>query len=126
MEDFFSSGPNIFSNGTDPLLLLRELRALGRLGLEGDISEVPPLSDMNPECCYLAWDMLLTTSEPLDTIRDVFMFVEGESEIKIAPATESVRKLNSITGKAHPIRESLPVPQWSPASAFQRTNWISL
>jgi two-component system chemotaxis sensor kinase CheA len=89
---YFKPGPNVFSNGMNPLLLLRELRTMGQLRVDADISGVPPLSDMDPESCYLAWNMVLTTSEPLDTIRDVFVFVEGDSEVTIAPTTEQVAK----------------------------------
>ena len=72
---YFKPGPDLFSHGTNPLLLLRELRALGQLQVNADFSGVPPLSEMNPESCYLAWNMVLSTSEPQDAIRDVFVFV---------------------------------------------------
>jgi two-component system chemotaxis sensor kinase CheA len=80
---FFRPALNIFSNGTDPLLVLRELRTMGQLRVAVDTSRVPPLCELNPESCYFAWNMVLTTSETVDTIRDAFVFVEGDSEIEI-------------------------------------------
>ena len=50
---------------------------------------------MDPEACYTSWDIILTTSSDINTIRDVFIFVEDSSEIAIEPvdtlATERPR-----------------------------------
>ena len=40
----FRPGPNVILNGTNPLLLLRELRELGGLRIELDTAAVPPLA----------------------------------------------------------------------------------
>jgi len=58
----FRPGPNILLNGTNPLLLLAELRGLGQLQITLDTAAIPPLSEMDAEHCYLAWDMVLTTA----------------------------------------------------------------
>jgi two-component system chemotaxis sensor kinase CheA len=73
----------VLLNGTNPLLLLRELRQLGSLQVRVDTSELPPLGEMEPERCYLAWDMLLNTGAAREAVRDVFIFVEDESELAI-------------------------------------------
>ena len=82
----FRPGPEVLLQGTNPVLLLRELRALGRLRVELDTAGIPPLAEMDAERCYLAWDMVLTTRAAGEAIRDVFIFVEGESELAIEPA----------------------------------------
>jgi two-component system chemotaxis sensor kinase CheA len=79
----FRPGPDLLANGTNPLLLLAELRAFGPLQVQVDTAGVPPLGDIHPERCYLAWDMLLTTGAPREAIRDVFIFVEDDSELTI-------------------------------------------
>ena len=84
----FRPGPGVLLNGTNPLLLLGELRDLGRLRVTLDTSAMPPLGEMDAERCYAGWDMVLTTAAAPDAIRDVFIFVEDDCELSIEPAAE--------------------------------------
>ncbi len=79
----FRPGPDILLNGTNPLLLFRELRELGQLRVNLDTVTIPPLSQIDAERCYLAWDMVLTTPAASEAIRDIFMFVEDDCELSI-------------------------------------------
>jgi len=81
----FRPTPEILLNGTNPLLLVRELGQMGELRVQADSSAIPALIEMDPERCYLAWDMLLTTTASEEAIRDVFIFVEAECELTIQP-----------------------------------------
>jgi len=74
---------DIFATGTNPILLLDELRALGPHHITAQSDRIPPLEDMDPEACYLYWDMVLTTTEGINAIKDVFIFVEDACELKI-------------------------------------------
>lgn len=86
----FRPGRDIFANGTNPLLLLAELRALGTLEARVDTAEVPLLEDLDAERCYLGWDLALRTAAPQEAIRDVFIFVEDSSELLIEAVGEAV------------------------------------
>jgi two-component system chemotaxis sensor kinase CheA len=86
----FRPGPEVLLHGSNPLLLLRELRELGQLKIALDTSAIPPLGQLEAERCYLAWDMVLTTAAVKDAIRDVFIFVEDECELSIERALEQV------------------------------------
>jgi two-component system chemotaxis sensor kinase CheA len=79
----FRPGPDILLNGTNPLLLLRELRELGPLRIDLDTAAIPPLGEIDAERCYLAWDMVLSTGAAREAIRDVFIFVEDDCELSI-------------------------------------------
>ena len=94
----FRPAPEMLLNGTNPLLLLGELRQLGQLAIQVDTSGIPLLSDIDPERCYLAWDMVLTTAAPREAIRDVFIFVEDDSElsIQLEPAPEPDAGLKAV------------------------------
>ncbi|MGA2434744.1 MAG: Hpt domain-containing protein, partial [Bryobacteraceae bacterium] len=83
----FRPAPEAMLNGTNPLLLIRDLRELGELEIHADTSAIPPLAGMDPERCYLAWDATLTTTAALDAIRDVFIFVENDCELAIEPVS---------------------------------------
>ncbi len=81
----FRPAPDLILNGANPLLLLRELRQLGSLRVTADFAAVPSLADLDPERCYIAWEMVLSTASEIDAIRDVFIFVEDSCELTIEP-----------------------------------------
>lgn len=79
----FKPDETIFQFGTNPLLLLKELEEMGRCHVFAHTQNIPSLKEINPENCYSAWDIVLTTREDENAIRDVFLFVEDNSEIKV-------------------------------------------
>ncbi len=79
----FRPNSDIFTTGTNPVLLLDELRALGPHEVRAQAGDMPVLKELNPEACYLYWDVILTTDQGINTIKDVFIFVEDECELKI-------------------------------------------
>ncbi|HTJ00933.1 MAG TPA: chemotaxis protein CheA [Dongiaceae bacterium] len=86
----FRPMPELMISGTSPEALLNELRDLGECQVTADIAQVPALDQLQFDHCYLAWNLRLTTSRGMNAIKDVFMFVEDGSEIKIEPAVASV------------------------------------
>ena len=89
----FSPGADLLKIGADPLLLLRELKQLGNLRITPSMAMIPRLGELEPERCYLSWDMVLTTAAAREAIRDVFIFVEDCCELTVeqdsAPAPEA-------------------------------------
>lgn len=79
----FRPGKNILRNGTNPLFLIEELRALGDCTAVAQTDSVPLLDEFDPEACYIYWDIILTTSQGINAIKDVFIFIDGDSELKI-------------------------------------------
>jgi two-component system chemotaxis sensor kinase CheA len=75
--------PGIFATGTNPVLLLNELRVLGECSMIAHMDAIPDLDEMDPELCYTSWDIILTTGLGIDAIKDIFIFVENESELAI-------------------------------------------
>jgi len=82
----FAPGPDLMRCGANPSLLLRELRGLGSLSVKASLDAVPSLGELDPERCYVAWEMLLAADTDRDTIRDVFIFVEDACQLSIEPA----------------------------------------
>jgi two-component system chemotaxis sensor kinase CheA len=79
----FRPAADCFMKGTNPLLLVRELGALGQSSVVADTGALPDLAELDPTRCYTGWEILLTTDRGEDAIRDVFIFVEDESTISI-------------------------------------------
>ncbi len=87
----FAPAREIFISGTNPLTLIAELRELGSCTVVAQTSGFPALEEMNPESCYVFWDVILTTDQGENAIRDVFIFVEDDCELKIEPIAEHNR-----------------------------------
>jgi two-component system chemotaxis sensor kinase CheA len=96
----FRPGPDVLLNGTNPLLLIRELRQLGELGVTVDTAALPPLSQLDAERCYLAWDMVLRTAAGREAIRDVFIFVEDDCQLSIEPLAAQPAEPDATAGPA--------------------------
>jgi len=79
----FRPAPGLFMQGIQPQLLLKELARLGDAVVVAQPDAIPGLAEINPELCYFYWDVILTTTEDEDAIRDVFIFVEDDCELKI-------------------------------------------
>ena len=86
----FFPGPDLMRNGANPLLLLRELRQLGGLSVRASMAAIPPLVELDPERCYIGWEMMLASAAGRDAIRDVFIFVEDSCELVIELASNPV------------------------------------
>ncbi len=86
---YFRPHADIFMCGTNPILLLNELRDMGDCTVIAKLEDVPSLEELNPEenCC--AWDIILTTDQGINAIKDVFIFVEDSCELKIDTIAES-------------------------------------
>ena len=74
---------NILMCGTNPISLINELHELGTAHVVAQFDEIPPIGELVPENCYIYWDIILTTARGEDAIKDVFIFVEDDCDIKI-------------------------------------------
>jgi two-component system chemotaxis sensor kinase CheA len=99
----FKPIPEIFMYGTNPIGLINELRELGTCHVIAHTDLIPHLSEMNPEHCYLYWDIVLTTTRGMDAIKDVFIFCEDDCELSIdmvddghEDSDQSYKKLGDI------------------------------
>jgi two-component system chemotaxis sensor kinase CheA len=114
----FQPGKDIFHNGMDPLLLIRDLSKIGRiLEISADTSQIPELELLAPDECYLRWNIRLATDLGQDEIQSVFVFVEDYCKIAILPASKQCDANPSQIGNssATPDRTSASSPQASAA-----------
>ncbi|MFQ3548105.1 MAG: Hpt domain-containing protein, partial [Termitinemataceae bacterium] len=81
----FLPKPELFKNGTNPFRLLDELYSLGTVTVVALQHRIPSLFEMDPESCYMGWDITITTEKSFDAIKDVFIFVEDLATIEISP-----------------------------------------
>jgi len=82
----FRPHAEMFETGNEPLMLLRNLAALGTAKVTCDASALPQLGQLDPEKPCLAWRVEIETEEPAEALRDVFEFVDGLCDLTVEPA----------------------------------------
>lgn len=73
----------LFVHGNDPLRMLRELADLGDLNVVVAAQNLPTLREIDPESCYLSWELTLDTDATREVIDQVFDWAEGDCDLKI-------------------------------------------
>jgi len=86
----------LYANGNETALLLRELAHLGEVDVRCHMSTLPNLDELDPEGAYLAWTIDLTTSEDEAAIREVFEFVESDCDLEIAAHSQAADGCENI------------------------------
>ena len=81
----FTPHAELFETGNDPVLLLRNLRALGDMTVRCQCTRLPDLSSLSPEMPYLSWAITLKTAAEEAEIHSIFEFVEGLCTLVIVP-----------------------------------------
>jgi two-component system chemotaxis sensor kinase CheA len=84
------------TTGTNPLLLLDELRELGECTVVAHDEGVPALDQLDPTALSLWWEVVLTTERPRAAIEDVFIFVRDDMELTIEPVVSADRTIGEI------------------------------
>jgi two-component system chemotaxis sensor kinase CheA len=108
----FRPHAGLMASGADPLMLLEELCSLGNCTVRAITDAIPGLEQLQPDQCYLAWDITLETDEPLEAIKDVFIFVEEGSKIVIEPlpAVANNPSPEPAVSSVDRLKESIPGP----------------
>ncbi len=79
---------HILCNGSNPLDLLDDLCKLGPCFVVPLTDNVPLLEELEPEYCYLKWDVTLHSDCDRAAIDDVFMFVQDEMKLALTPLAQ--------------------------------------
>ncbi|MBF0400181.1 MAG: chemotaxis protein CheA [Magnetococcales bacterium] len=127
--------PDLFAERTDPLVLIKDLEALGTLLIFPHTHAVPPLEQLNPRLLSLWWTVILKTTASQKKLKTILMFfleghdlhIElidgGPQEILDQLAIDSHvtdpsrRRLIGQTneGEIGPTNQGVPAPQATPA-----------
>ena len=84
-EISFRPFPELFARGNDPLRMMRELAQMGELESTVDVAALPPFSSLDPQSCYLTWNLVLTADVPESAICQVFEWTEGDCDLQVKP-----------------------------------------
>ena len=104
----YAPSKDAYQRGVKPESLVKELKALGKTSVRSICNGIPSLSELDPEQCFLAWEVLLTTSRSEADVREVFIFEEGVSEYSIEELDpddymdgDEVKRLGEILASKH-------------------------
>lgn len=79
-------GRDVLRNGMDPVAFLQYLGTLGQIIHIVTLSDAIPAADeMNPEDCYLGFEICYDSEAEQAAIENVFEFVRDEAQIRILP-----------------------------------------
>ena len=128
-------------NGSEPLLMLRDIASLGGDCTFCDVSQVPPLDTFDVAQGYLGWTFAMPADVSEDSVRDIFDFIGDDcalafgedaeipafevvetapppkpEPIAIKPAAEAAPKAAPAPAPA-PAKAEAPAPVPAPAAA---------
>ena len=84
-------GQEVLRNGLDPLSFIRYLTTLGRIVDVLTIADALPVApEMDPEVCYLAYELELDTKADRAAIERAFEFVRDECTLRMVPPNSRV------------------------------------
>lgn len=94
-------GENVMRGGMDPLSFIRYLATLGEIvGIETIADRMPAAAEMDPEACYLGFEIQLQTRASKADIERVFDFVRDECDLRILPPnsklSEYIRHISDL------------------------------
>ncbi|MCW8918789.1 MAG: chemotaxis protein CheA [Gammaproteobacteria bacterium] len=97
-------GADVLRNGMDPLSFLRYLNHLGEVVYVTTLFDgLPPATQMEPESCYLGFEIELRSDADKESIANVFEFVQDDCLIRILPPHS---RLGELIALLHELPES--------------------
>lgn len=84
----FKPQAEMYDSANEPILILRELAALGQAEINCDSSAIPLLDEMDVDGAFLSWTITLVTEHGQGEIRELFEFVEDVCTLKVEEEIE--------------------------------------
>lgn len=105
-------GRDVLRHGMDPLSFIRYLETLGRIEAIATIADgLPDAGEMDPESCYLGYEIAFQSDADKETIENVFDFVREDCRIRILPPksriSDYVRLIRDLPEQSTRIGEIL-------------------
>ena len=93
-------GPDVLRNGMDPLSFIRYLGTMGKIvGIATLTDALPAADQMDPELCYLGFEMAFQSQADKAAIEKVFEFVRDDSRLLILPPHSLISEYVSLIGQ---------------------------
>lgn len=80
---YFKPDIDVLKTGNEPSRMFRELEDMGDMTISVDVSDLPAIGAIEPENCYLKWNISLVTDVSKEQIEEVFEWVIDEAELRV-------------------------------------------
>ena len=109
----FKPHHHLFKTGNEPLIMISELEQLGELDTTVFYDEVPEITNLSSDECFLHWRFFLNTSHGESAIKEVFEWVEDDADITITLCgglfgDEEITAAETVTEDVAPAQEVEP------------------
>jgi two-component system, chemotaxis family, sensor kinase CheA len=104
----------------EPTRMFAELAALGMITVRADLSRLPALDAMDPEACYLSWDIELLGQVARSQLAEIFDWVDPGCHLECTPigdAMDAAGVMEADVGAAAPRPMVRPVQTVAPGPA---------
>ncbi|MEN9932558.1 MAG: hypothetical protein RIS17_1131 [Pseudomonadota bacterium] len=118
----FAPSRAAMANGSEPLLVIRELERLGGRIVRADTSRLPDLREMDPEAAYFAWELELPASAARADIDECFDFVAPDSVISITAPVACAAPAEAEAAPEPAADVPVPVTAPPPVAVEARAN----
>ncbi len=93
---------DLYRTGNDPARMFRELEHLGSLSAKVDIGNLPDFANIDPEECYLSWDLVVEGEVAEEDVREVFDWVADDSDLEYQPIQSAQPEVPSAPSEPQP------------------------
>jgi two-component system chemotaxis sensor kinase CheA len=80
---YFEPAQDVFKDGTNPLFLIDELHTIGACKAFAHLNKIPEYDKYDVTNCYTYWEIIISTEEDVNSISDVFIFIEDQCKLEI-------------------------------------------
>jgi two-component system, chemotaxis family, sensor kinase CheA len=84
----------------EPTRMFGELERLGTVVAHADVSRLPSLEALDPETCYLAWDIEMTGQIPRAALDEIFDWVDTRCRLEFIPTGNSLPEVPSAKSQS--------------------------
>ena len=90
----------VFEKGIDPLIIMEDLFQSGEvIRRRVNRSSLPAFEELDPEKCYLTWELIIKTKMSEKDLRDIFVFVMDDNHIEVEDLTDLYLNTMENTGQ---------------------------
>jgi two-component system chemotaxis sensor kinase CheA len=81
----FHPVPDLLRVRNEPTRMFAELARLGSITVQADLSRLPDLDAIDPDACYLSWDIELRGAASRAQLNEIFDWVDPECRLEFTP-----------------------------------------
>lgn len=113
---------DLLKTGNDPVRMFRELAELGEFTASVNTQDIPGFNELDPEECNLSWTLTVIGDIPINDIKEIFNWVEGDCELDIQPLKKKTAKPAPAANKAEPAATEIDLRKSAPVKVQQADN----